>query len=101
MKLKEILEAKGLKQADLARYLNVRTSLISYYANNDVMPNTETLFKIADYLHVTIDELLGRDARLVNLASLDDNTREAIQAVLSMTSDEVDKLLNIIKIVKS
>lgn len=101
MKLKEILEAKGLKQADLARYLNVRTSLISYYANNDVMPNTETLFKIADYLHVTVDELLGRDTRLVNLASLDDNTREAIQAVLSMTSDEIIKLLNIIKIVKS
>lgn len=101
MKLKEILEAKGLKQADLARYLNVRTSLISYYANNDVMPNAETLFKIADYLHVTVDELLGRDTRLINLASLDDNTREVIQSVLSMTSDEVDKLLNIIKIVKS
>ena len=101
MKLKEILETKGLKQADLARYLNVRTSLISYYANNDVIPNTDTLFKIADYLHVTVDELLGRDTRLVNLASLDDGTREAIQAILSMTSDEVDKLLNIIKIVKS
>lgn len=99
--LKEILKSKGITQAELARYLNITTSLVSYYSNSEVVPNLDTLFKIADYLHVSIDELLGRDTRLINLASLDDKTREAVQAVLEMTPIEVDKLLNIIKIVKS
>ena len=100
-KLKEILKAKGVTQADLARYLNITTSLVSYYANSEVMPNLDTLFKIADYLHVTTDELLGRDTRLINTACLDNKTQEVINTVLNMSPDEVEKLLNIIKIVKS
>ena len=101
IKLNELLKSKGITQTAFANDLGLTQPMINRYALNKSEPSIDTLCKIADYLHVTVDELLGRDTQLVNLVSLDDNTREAIQAVLSMTSDEVDKLLNIIKIVKS
>lgn len=101
IKLTELLKSKGITQTQLAKNLNITQQTMNSYALNKSEPNLETLCKIADFFHITVDELLGRDTRLVNLASLDDNTREAIQAVLTMTSDEINKLLNIIKIVKS
>ena len=101
IKLTELLKSKGITQTKIAKDTGISQPLINGYALNKVTPSLDNLCSIADYLHVTVDELLGRDTRLVNLASLDDNTREAIQAVLSMTSDEINKLLNIIKIVKS
>lgn len=101
MNLDKILKKYKISQTQLARNLNITQQTMNSYALNKSEPNLETLCKIADFFHITVDELLGRDTRLVNLASLDDNTKEVIQAVLSMTSDEVDKLLNIIKIVKS
>ena len=101
MKLKDILKAKGVSQTQLARDLNITQQTINSYTLNKSEPSIDTLCKIADYFHITLDELIGRDARLVNLASLDAKTREAVQAVLEMTSDEVSKLLDIIKIVKS
>lgn len=101
IKLNELLKSKGITQTAFANDLGLTQSSVNKYVLNKAEPNLENLCKIADFFHITVDELLGRDTRLVNLASLDDNTREAIQAILSMTSDEVDKLLNIIKIVKS
>lgn len=101
MNLDKILKKYKISQTQLARNLNITQQTMNSYTLNKSEPNIDTLCKIADYFHITLDELVGRDTRLVNLASLDDNTREAIQSILSMTSDEVDKLLNIIKIVKS
>lgn len=101
MRLKECLQAKGLKQADLARYLGVRTSLISYYANNeDVMPSADNLCKIADYLHITTDELLGRDTNLVNLACLDTKTQEVVKQVLELSGNQLDLALQFINALK-
>lgn len=99
--LQNILKRSRISQTKIAKDTGISQPLINGYALNKVAPSLDNLCILADYLHVTVDELLGRDTRLVNLASLDDNTREAIQSILSMTSDEVDKLLNIIKIVKS
>ena len=101
MKLKEILKQKNVKQADLARYLNLPTSQISNYANNKFEPSLTVLFKIADYLHVTTDELLGRDINLVNLASLDVNSQKLINLILEMSPSEVYKLISIVNIIKS
>ena len=99
--LDKLLKSHKVSQAKLAEELQVTQSSVNKYVLSKAEPSLENLCKIAEFFHISVDELLGRDTRLVNLASLDDNTREAVQAVLEMTPDEVDKLLNIIKIVKS
>lgn len=101
MNLDKILKKYKISQTQLAKNLNITQQTMNSYALNKSEPNIDTLCRIADFFHISLDELVGRDTCLVNIACLEDNTREVIQAVLSMTSDEVDKLLNIIKIVKS
>ena len=101
MKLKELRKSRKLTQDEVAKTLNVSRATYNGYELGKYEPNIITLCRLAELFNVSLDELLGRDTRLINLASLEDNTREAINAVLEMTPDEVDKLLNIIKIVKS
>ena len=99
--LKKIMNERMISQTRLARDAGVSQPLINAYITNKSAPSVENLCKIADYLHVTTDELLGRDTRLINTACLDNKTQEVINTVLNMSPDEVEKLLNIIKIVKS
>lgn len=101
MNLKEILNANNVKQADLARYLSLPTSQISNYANNKFEPSFEILCKIADFLHVSTDELLGRNTNLVNLASLSDIQQNVVQGVLKLNDTQLQAVLQVIKALDS
>lgn len=101
IKLDEILKAKGITQTAFANDLGLTQPMINRYANNKSEPSTDTICKIADYLHITTDELLGRDTNLLNLASLDVNSQKLINLILEMSPSEVDKLLNIVNVIKS
>ena len=46
----------------LAIDLNMNQNTISRYENMEREADYETLIKIADYFHVTLDYLLGRDS---------------------------------------
>lgn len=101
MNLDKILKKYKISQTQLARNLNITQQTVNSYALNKSEPNIDTLCKIADYFHISLDELVGRDTRLINTACLDNKTQEVINTVLNMSPEEVEKLLNIIKIVKS
>ena len=58
-KLKSLRTEMGLTQAELAKKLNVTTSVISYYESQTRTPSPEILIKLADIFHVTTDYLLG------------------------------------------
>lgn len=53
------LSLKGKKQKELANYLQVKPNVISYFCNSDRIPNIEQLKKIAEYLSVSSDYLIG------------------------------------------
>ena len=101
MKLKELRKLNKLTQEEVAKTLNVSRATYNGYELGKYEPNIESLCILANLYNVSLDTLLGRDTKLLNLATLDENTYKALQEIMSMTSDEVDKLLNIIKIVKS
>lgn len=61
LRLKELREQKGVKQSDLAKYLNVANNTISTWENNQREPDLETLIKIAQYFGVSVDCLIGND----------------------------------------
>lgn len=60
-RLKELREARHLSQLRLAtELLNLTQNSISRYENLEREAGYETLIRIADYFHVSLDYLLGR-----------------------------------------
>lgn len=59
MKLKEIRIQKGFTQRDIADYLGCAPSVYSRYETGDREPSLDILVKIAHYLNVSVDFVLG------------------------------------------
>lgn len=56
--LKELLSMQDMTQKQLAAALNLSPSALGNYIQGSREPDYETLIRIADYFHVTIDFLL-------------------------------------------
>lgn len=59
-RLKYLREKAGLNQEQFADKLNISRGSVSYYENEQRVPDIEILVKIADYFGVTTEYLLGR-----------------------------------------
>lgn len=59
-RLKFLRSRKSMSQADLAQVLKVAQQTVASWEKGKSSPNYDILLKIADYFHVTTDELLGR-----------------------------------------
>lgn len=60
-RLKRRRREKGLTQKDLADFLDVSHTTVSKWENGVFDPDTETLKKMARYLNVSVDYLVGND----------------------------------------
>lgn len=58
-RLNWLLEQKDIRQVDLAKHLQVTKTTVSRYCAGRI-PDAETLDRIARYLGVSVDYLLGR-----------------------------------------
>ena len=59
-RLKKVRIDRGLRQEDIGAIVHVGKSTVSQWENNIHVPDIETIVKIANYLNVTSDYLLGR-----------------------------------------
>lgn len=59
MKLKKLREEKGIKQPEVAEYLNVTRQNYSSYEIKGTMPPIDTLRKLALFFGVSSDYLIG------------------------------------------
>ena len=57
-RIKEVLEEKGIKQIWLAEKLGKSYNMVNSYAQNRRQPSLEDLYRIADILEVSINNLL-------------------------------------------
>jgi transcriptional regulator with XRE-family HTH domain len=66
--LKKLRNERGLRQEDIGKAVHVGKSTVSQWESNIHVPDLETVTKIANYLNVSIDYLLGQtnDPRPVN-----------------------------------
>lgn len=62
--LKQLLEEKGLRQADLCRLARIQTSLMSEYVSGRKSPTLKNAIQIADALDISLDKLAGREERV-------------------------------------
>lgn len=61
--LKELRLKKGLSQRELAQILNVSTGTVGNWETGTREPDFAMTIKIADFLNVSLDTLLGRERR--------------------------------------
>jgi len=61
VKIKSLREENGFRQEELAAILNVSRSTVAMWETGKTYPRGETLAKLADVFHCTIDELYGRE----------------------------------------
>lgn len=59
--LKNLRKELGLKRSDLSKAIGIHQSTLANYENEIRQAPYETLILLADYFHISIDELLGRD----------------------------------------
>ena len=57
-RIKELLEAKGISQTELAHRLGKCFNTVNLYAANRVQPPISVLYQIADILEVDVRQLL-------------------------------------------
>ena len=59
-KLKELRNAEGLTQAQIAEKLKISRVNYTRYETDVSRPDYETLLAIAEFYEITLDELFGR-----------------------------------------
>lgn len=57
-RIREVLDAKGISQTELANRLGKTFNMVNMYATNKVQPPIPVLYQIADILDVDVRELL-------------------------------------------
>ena len=60
-RIKEVLEAKGIKQTWLADQIGKSYNMVNRYVGNKIQPSIKDLFLIAEVLEVDPKELLKTD----------------------------------------
>ena len=60
-RLRELRKQRKISQLKLAFDLNMNQNTISRYENMERQADYETLVRFADYFHVSLDYLLGRE----------------------------------------
>ncbi|TPV31943.1 helix-turn-helix transcriptional regulator [Paucihalobacter ruber] len=60
-KIKDVLEAKGIKQIWLAEQLGKSYNMVNSYVQNRRQPSLETLFEISKILKVEVKALIKED----------------------------------------
>lgn len=88
------IREKSLKKADLARLLQVNTSVIATWEKRGTNPPAEYLVRICEFLNITIYELLGiENENKIQKAydEADAGTQAAIRKLLDIPEDQ-DKI---------
>lgn len=63
-KIKELRKENGITQEELAKNIDVSTSMVGMYETNARKPSYEVLIKIAKYFEVSTDYLLNTEEKL-------------------------------------
>nr|DAN68965.1 MAG TPA: Repressor protein CI [Caudoviricetes sp.] len=82
LKIKEFRDQRGLTQKELADLIEMGNTTIANYEKGFRTPKKNTLFKIANALNVTIDDLFP------NLKQSDNSIIESVEEILSQLDPE-------------
>lgn len=93
MKLKELRLKNNLRQEDIALKLNIKRATYSNYENEKTQPTLDILIKMADLLHVSVDELVGRENKnIIDKGLLTDTEIMIIDIMKHLNPTKLEKL---------
>ena len=79
-KIKEIAKQKNITLKDISKNLNISYRSLQRYSAGTREPDYKTIVDIANYLNVTVDELLNvENKKLISISLKDFNELKAIQ----------------------
>ena len=81
---KEIVKKNKLTYKELMKLLNVEKPTVANYMTGRTDPKIEAYILIADYLHISLDELIGREG----YKSISDEQAQAIEII----KDQIKKI---------
>lgn len=90
-KIFEVMERKNIKNADLAKYLNVKNNVITNWHNRGTEPPIKYIVPICELLDITIYELLGiENDNKIQAAynAADPGTQAAVRKLLDVNEQE-------------
>jgi transcriptional regulator with XRE-family HTH domain len=94
-RLKQLREAAGLSQRELARQIGQVQSNIRYWETTEKIPRSDVLAPMAKVLGVTVEELLGQPkSRVITPGG---RARQLFEAVSKLPRRQQDKVLDILE----
>ena len=83
MNIVKLRKEEKKTQAEIANYLKIAKSTYNNYEQQVCEPNINTLIKLADYYHVSVDYLIGRDFAN-DVGYMTPNQKEVVKIFLSL-----------------
>jgi repressor LexA len=59
--IRDLRRRRGITQAELGRICNVHQTAVSQWEMGRTLPDSDSLTTLADYFHVSIEQLLGKE----------------------------------------
>lgn len=88
---KDLIEEKGLSIEELAIELGIPYSTLLKYESGEIIPDKETLKKLADFFDVSVDYFLGKtNVRKVDYSLLSSDDEKEIINLLEKTRYELE-----------
>ena len=82
-RIRELRQARGLSQVDVAKAMGVTKQSASNWENNNIQPSIEVLIRLARYFYVSTDYMLGLDDRkYLEVTDLSDREVTHIQQII-------------------
>ena len=96
-RLRSLREATGLSQRELARHLGVHYSNISYWESTGIIPRSSVLAPMAKILGVSVETLLGENARAKRVIAPSGRARLAFDAVSKLPKRQQQKIVEVVE----
>lgn len=96
IRLKDIRAKVGFSQMEVAKKLDLPISTYNQYETGKNQPSIETLCKLADFYHCSLDELVGRETDVINLRMLDQEVSSLIKKIIKMNNEQKKATINFV-----
>ena len=94
MRLKELRLSRSLYQKDIASFLGIDRTTYVKYENGTSEPPIDTLLRLCEYYHVSMDDLLGTNTSDGIHESLSPHEQEIVNIMRQLNAEGQSKLLD-------
>ncbi len=98
MKIKYFRKLNNLSCREVAEKIGVSLQAMQRYENEKAEPSISNLIKLAKLFGVSVDTLIGNDAKIIDLSILDEDRKMVINKVArELTDVEVGQIIGVMK----